>query len=300
MGLAACGGSAVALKSPGSGQRARANPTEALIPDNLLDYRDPYDSRWRGDKPYIGLGNTVRDKIRTRLWDAVRWMLPGDRVDGDKVDAWVDTHFPGYDPDMEDSVQGEAYDCFMTLVERGFLTVVYPVMRGHRIHIRTDKPPQTAYSVFGDTSTRENYTDREEIIGDMTGIGNTAYAEGPTLEQWRLLEPLTGVHSCPGVPYQLRLTDADYMNPTAEMIAHVAAIKEHYRVIGEKTTKERAETERFHARIGHFKQTATPERKQAVMERARQLDSQRDRMNREPFVRYFQQAMDELEKESQP
>jgi hypothetical protein len=27
------------------GQRASANPTEALIPDNLLDYRDPYDGR---------------------------------------------------------------------------------------------------------------------------------------------------------------------------------------------------------------------------------------------------------------
>jgi hypothetical protein len=227
--------------------REKANPTEALIPKNLAHYCDPFDGRWRGDKPFIGLGNQVRNDIRARLRDAVRWMLPGDRFDGDKVEAWIDTHFPGYDPDMDDSVHGEAYDCFMTLVERGFLTVVYPVRRGHRIHIRTDKPPQTAYSVFGDTSTRENHADREVILGDMTGIENTTYAEGPTLEQYKRIETLTGVHGVSGVPYQLRLTDADYMNPTAEMIAHVATIKEHYRVIGEKMTKERAETERFHA-----------------------------------------------------
>jgi hypothetical protein len=280
--------------------REKANPTEALIPKNLAHYCDPSDSRWRGDKPFIGLGNQVRNDIRARLWDAVRWMLPGDRVNRDKVLTWVDTHFPGYDPDMDEGVYEEAHDCFTMLVKHGFLTVDYPVMQGHRIHIRTDKPPQTAYSVFGDTSTRKNRADREVILGDMTGIENTTYAEGPTLEQYKRIEILTGVHGVSGVPYQLRLTDADYMNPTAEMIAHVATIKEHYRVIGEKTTKERAETERFHARIGHFKQTATPERKQAVMERARQLDSQRDRLNGEPFVRYLQQAMDELEKESPP
>jgi hypothetical protein len=88
----------MALKTPGSGQRARANPTEALIPDNLLDYRDRYDSRWRGDKPYIGLGNAVRNKIREDLWTSVRWMLLGDLLDWSGLLRWADAHFPGYDP----------------------------------------------------------------------------------------------------------------------------------------------------------------------------------------------------------
>ena len=291
----------MALKSPGSGQRARANPTEALIPDNLRDYRDPYDSRWRGDKPYIGLGNAVRNKITGDLRTSVRWMLPGDLLDWSGLLRWADAHFPGYDPDLDHGVYEEVGDAIDYLIKHGFLQRCNQENPGF---IRTDKPPQVAYSVFGNGAVKYQLkriaADREMLRGDITGIENATYAEGPTLEQYKRIETLTGVHGVSGVPYQLRLTDADYMNPTAEMIAHVATIKEHYRVIGEKTTKERAETERFHARIGHFKQTATPERKQAVMERARQLDSQRDRKNGEPFVRYLQQAMDELEKESQP
>ena len=291
----------MALKSPGSGQRARANPTEALIPDNLLDYRDPYDSRWRGDKPYIGLGNAVRNKITAGLRTSVRWMLPGDLLDWSGLLRWADAHFPGYDPDLDHGVYEEVGDAIDYLIKHGFLQRCNQENPGF---IRTDKPPQVAYSVFGNGAVKYQLkriaADREMLRGDITGTENATYAEGPALEQYKRIEILTGVHGVSGVPYQLRLTDADYMNPTAEMIAHVATIKEHYRVIGEKTTKERAETERFHARIGHFKQTATPERKQAVMERARQLDNQRDRKNGEPFVRYLQQAMDELEKESQP
>jgi hypothetical protein len=85
----------MALKSPGSGQRARANPTEALIPDNLRDYRDPYDSRWRGENPYIGLGNAVRNKIAEDLWTSVRWLQPGDLVDWGGVYRWTEKYFPG-------------------------------------------------------------------------------------------------------------------------------------------------------------------------------------------------------------
>jgi hypothetical protein len=291
----------MALKSLGSGQRARANPTEALIPDDLLDYRDPYDG-WRGDKPYIGLGNAVRDRIKKDLLTSVRWMLPGDLLDCSGLLRWVDAHFPGYDPFFDDGVYKEVDDAVYYLIKHGFLQRCNQENLGF---IRTDKPPQVAYSVFGNEAVKYQLkriaADREMLRGDITtDVVNTAYAEGPTREQYARIEKLAGVHGVPGVPHHLRLTDADFMNPTAEMIAHVATIKEHYRVLGEKAIKERTETEYFRARLERFKQTATPERKQAVMERARQLDSQRDRQNGEPFVRRLLQAMDELENESRP
>jgi hypothetical protein len=81
MGRTARGGATMAVKTSSGGQRARANPTEALIPDNLLHYTDRYDRRWRGEKPYIGLGNAVRNKIKEDLSTSVRWLLPGDLID---------------------------------------------------------------------------------------------------------------------------------------------------------------------------------------------------------------------------
>jgi hypothetical protein len=285
-------------------ERVKLDLAEALIPDNLHDYRDPYDSRWRGDKPYIGLGNAVRNEITEDFSTSVRWLRPGDLVDSGGVYRWTEKHFPGYDPYMDDGVHDVTGRAIRGLVKHGFLHKDSEV-----IFTRTSKPPHTAYSVFGNEEVKYRLKrlaeDREMLRQSFSGeivaeVVNTAYDEGPTREQYERLEKLTGVHSAPGVPDQLSLTDADFMNPTAEMIAHVAAIKEHYRVVGEKTAKERAETERFHARIERFKQTATPEHKQAVKERARQLESQRDRRSGEPFVRYLLQAMDELENESRP
>jgi hypothetical protein len=298
----------MALKSPG--RRARANPTEALIPDQYGDYRDPYDGRNRGEKPYIGLGNAVRTKITEDLWTSVRWLQPGDLVDWGGVYEWTEKHFPSYDPDMDDGVHDVSGLAISSLVKHGFLR-----RDSDFVLTRTSKPPHTAFSIFSidascwpDTNGERTKRfqkrvakDREILRGHHTEeVVNTAYAEGPTLEEYKRIDTLTGVHGAPGVADKLRLTDAGYMNPTAEMIAHVATIKECYRVIGEKRTKEQAETERFAARIGHFDRTATPERKQAVGERARYLDNQLDRMNRKPFMHYLQQAMDELEKESQP
>ena len=141
----------MALKSPGSGQRARANPTEALIPDNLLDYRDPYDSRWRGDKPYIGLGNAVRNKITAGLRTSVRWMLPGDLLDWSGPLRWADAHFPGYDPDLDHGVYEEVGDAIFYLIKHGFLQRCNQENPGF---IRTDKPPQVAYSVFGNGAVK--------------------------------------------------------------------------------------------------------------------------------------------------
>lgn len=240
----------MALKSPGSGQRARANPTEALIPDNLLDYRDPYDSRWRGDKPYIGLGNAVRNKITAGLRTSVRWMLPGDLLDWSGPLRWADAHFPGYDPDLDHGVYEEVGDAIDYLIKHGFLQRCNQENPGF---IRTDKPPQVAYSVFGNGAVKYQLkriaADREMLRGDITAeVVNTAYAEGPTLEQYRFLDRLD--------PWERphKLTDADFMNPSPELLAKVEARNEHYRLIREKSAAKQAETERCHALIERHKQ----------------------------------------------
>jgi hypothetical protein len=242
----------MALRSPGSGQRARANPTEALIPDDLYDYRDPYDGRWRGDKPYIGLGNAVRDKITKDLWTSVRWLQPGDLVNWDGVIEWIEKYFPGYDPDMDDSVYDEASLALCNLVKHGFLR-----RDSGLIYTRTSKPPQTAYSVFGNEAVKyrlERLAEDREMLRQSTSgeivaeVVNTAYDEGPTLEQYRFLDRLD--------PWERphKLTDADFMNPSPELLAKVEARNEHYRLIREKSAAERTETERRHALIKRHKQ----------------------------------------------
>jgi hypothetical protein len=208
------------LKSPDSGQRARANPTEALIPDNLRDYRDPYDSRWRGDKPYTGLGNAVRNKIKEDLWTSVRWMLPGDLLDWSGLLRWADAHFPGYDPDLDHGVDEEVGDAIDDLIKRGFLRC----NQDNSGFIRTDKPPQVAYSVFGNEAVKYQLkriaADREMLRGDITAeVVNTAYAEGPTPEQFRFLVQLESWD-------KHGLTEADYMNPSPELLAKVEARNE--------------------------------------------------------------------------
>jgi hypothetical protein len=242
----------MALKSPGSGQRARANPTEALIPYNLHHYLDPYDSRWRGDKPYIGLGNAVRNKITEDLSTSVRWLRPGDLVDWGGVDQWTEKHFPGYDPDMDDGVQDLTSSAIRSLVKHGFLHT-----DSELIFTRTSKPPQTAYSVFGNEAVKYRLKrlaeDREMLRQSFSGeivaeVVNTAYDEGPTLDQYRFLNRLD--------PWERphKLTDADFMNPSPELLALVEARAKHYRLIKEKRAAELAETKRIHALIGRYKQ----------------------------------------------
>ena len=233
----------MALKSPGCGLRARANPTEALIPDNLLDYRDPYDGRWRGDKPYIGLGNAVRDQIGGDLSTSVRWMLPGDLLNWWGVYQWTESHFPGYDPDMNDGVYDVNGSVISSLVKNGFLDPDTDF-----IFVRTSKPPQTAYSVFGNEAVKYQLkriaADREMLRGDIPAeVVNMAYDEGPTLEQYRFLdclEPWDRPH---------KLTDADFMNPSQELLALVEARANRYQLIKKERAAESAETQRRHAPI---------------------------------------------------
>jgi hypothetical protein len=239
----------MALKSPGSGQRARANPTEAEIPDNLLDYRDPSDRRWRGDKPYIGLGNAVRNTITEDLRTSVRWMLPGDLLDWSGLLRWADAHFPGYDPDLYHGVYEEVGDAIDYLIKHGFLQRCNQENPGF---IRTDKPPQVAYSVFGNGAVKYQLkriaADREMLRGDITAeVVNTAYAEGPTREQFLFLNQLEQWE-------KHGLTDADFMNPSPELLAKVEARNEHYRLIREKSAAKLAETKRCHALIERHKQ----------------------------------------------
>ena len=237
----------MALKLPGGGQRARANPTEVLIPDRYADYRDPYDLRWRGDKPYIGLGNAIRDEIREDLWTSVRWLQAGDLVDWGGVYRWTEKYFPGYDPDMDDGVHDVAGRAIRYLVKHGFLRT-----DSEFIFTRTSKPPQTAYSAFGNEAVKYRLKrlveDREmlrqsfpdEIVAEVV---NTAYDEGPTLEQYRFLdclEPWERPH---------KLTDADYMNPSPELLALVEARRERYRLIKKERAAEQIETKRRHALI---------------------------------------------------
>lgn len=230
----------------------KVDPTEALIPDNLHDYRDPYDSRWRGDKPYIGLGNAVRNKITDDLSTSVRWLRPGDLVDWGGVYQWTERYFPGYDPDMDDSVYDVASLAIRSLVKLGFL---------HRdlefIFARTSKPPQTAYSVCGNEAVKYRLKrlaeDREILRQSISGeilaeVVNTAYDKGPTLEQYRFLDRLE--------PWERphKLTDADFMNPSPELLAKIEARNEHYRLIQEKRAAELTETKRRHALIERHKQ----------------------------------------------
>jgi hypothetical protein len=50
------------------------------------------------------------------------------------------------------------------------------------------------------------------------------------------------------------LTDADFMNPSPELLALLEVRNEHYRLIQEKGATEQAETERCHALIEGYKQ----------------------------------------------
>jgi hypothetical protein len=227
----------MALKSPGGGQLDRANPAEALIPENLRDYRDRYDNRWRGDKPYIGLGNAVRNKITKDLSTSVRWLRPGDLVAWGGVYQWIEKHFPGYDSDMDNGVYEETAGAISSLVNDGFLHTDIEL-----IFTRTSKPPRTAYSVFGNEAVKYRLKrlaeDREMLRQSFSGeivaeVVNTAYDDGPTSDQYRFLdriEPWERPH---------RLTDADFMNPSPELIAKVEARNEHYRLIREKNAARR-------------------------------------------------------------
>jgi hypothetical protein len=238
--------------------KKRPPGAEALIPDNLLDYRDPYDGRWRGDKPYIGLGNAVRDKITEDLWTSVRWLRPGDLVDGYGVYQWTEKHFPGHDPYMDDGVHDVTGRAIRSLVKHGFLHT-----DSDFVFTRTSKPPHTAYSIssidascWPDTNGERTKRlqkrvaeDREILRGRHTEeVVNTAYDEGPTLEQYRFLDRLD--------PWERphKLTDADFMNPSPELLAKVEARNEHYRLIREKSAAKQAETERCHALIERHKQ----------------------------------------------
>ena len=110
----------MAVKTSGGGHRARANPTEALIPENRIHYMDRYDNRWRGSEPYIGLGNRTRNEIVEHLSESVRWMLPGDLLGWSGLWQWADTHFPGYDPDMDPGVDEEVSAAIGRLIGDGF------------------------------------------------------------------------------------------------------------------------------------------------------------------------------------
>jgi hypothetical protein len=230
----------------------KVDPAEALIPDNLHDYRDPYDSRWRGDKPYIGLGNAVRNKITEDFSTSVRWLRPGDLVDWGGVYQWTEKHFPGYDPYMDDGVHDVTGRAIRGLVKHGFLHT-----DSEFIFTRTGKPPRTAYSVFGNDAVKyclkrlaeDREMLRQSISGEIVAeVVNTAYDEGPTLEQYRFLDRLD--------PWERphKLTDADFMNPSSELLAKVEARNEHYRLIREKKAAEQAETQRRHALIERHKQ----------------------------------------------
>jgi hypothetical protein len=109
--------------------------------------------------------------------------------------------------------------------------------------IRTDKPPQVAYSVFGNAAVKYELkriaADREMLRGDITGeVVNPAYAEGPTLEQYRFLDRID--------PWERphKLTDADYINPSPELLAKVEARNERHRLAREKSAAKLAETKR--------------------------------------------------------
>jgi hypothetical protein len=241
----------MALKSTGSGRRAPANPTEALIPDNLHHYLDPYDGRWRGDKPYTGLGNAVRNKIAEDLSTSVRWLRPGDLVDEDGLYQWTEKYFPGYDPDMDHGVHDIARHTIRCLVKHGFLH-----SDSEFIFTRTSKPPETAYSVFGNEAVKYRLQrlaeDREMLRQSCSGqivaeVVNTAYDDGPTLDQYRFLDQLDSWER----PH--KLTDADFMNPSPELLASVEARAKHYRLIQEKRAAELVETQRRHALIDRYK-----------------------------------------------
>src|SRR4051794_32364791 len=121
MCLGAFGGATMALKSSGSGQRARANPTEALIPGHLEHYMDASDRRWRGDKPYIGAGHGIRVGVSREFRAAVLRLHAGAQITWCGMDKWVETLFPGYDPDIDDSLCVMAMAAAPKLAEDGYL-----------------------------------------------------------------------------------------------------------------------------------------------------------------------------------
>ena len=50
------------------------------------------------------------------------------------------------------------------------------------------------------------------------------------------------------------MTDADFMNPSPELLAQVEARTKHYRLIKEERAAKSVETERRHALIERYKQ----------------------------------------------
>src|SRR4051794_28234378 len=101
--------------------RAKPNPNEALIPKHLEDYRDAYDRRWRGDKPYIGAGHGIRARVSREFCAAVLRLHAGAQITWRGMDTWVETLFPGYDPDIDDSLCVMAMAAADKLANDGYL-----------------------------------------------------------------------------------------------------------------------------------------------------------------------------------
>jgi hypothetical protein len=78
-------------------------------------------------------------------------LLPGDLLDWSGLLRWADAHFPGYDPDLDHGVYEEVGDAIDYLIKHGFLQRCNQENPGF---IRTDKPPQVAYSVFGNGAVK--------------------------------------------------------------------------------------------------------------------------------------------------
>ena len=126
------------LYLPTGKARIRLNPTEALIPGHLEHHSDDHDFRWRGTKPYIGLGLRAREHMGRDLLRVVRLLLPGDPVTPEGLTQWGAAHWPGYDPDLEDGLPEERARMIAYLVEEGFLRCVNST--NDIRYRRTDKP----------------------------------------------------------------------------------------------------------------------------------------------------------------
>jgi hypothetical protein len=138
--------------------RAKLNPTEALIPKHLEHYMDAYDRRWRGDKPYIGAGHGIREQVSRQFRAAVLRLHPGAQITWRGMDKWVETLFPGYDPDIDDCLCVMAMVAADKLAKGGYLV---PTFGG-----RDDDWTRTRLPPFGPDCLRH------DLYGDL-------------IEQWR-------------------------------------------------------------------------------------------------------------------
>src|SRR3954449_2450175 len=100
---------------------AKLNPNEALIPKHLEEPRDAYDRRWRGAKPYIGAGHGIRAHVSREFCAAVLRLHPGAQITWRGMDKWVETLFPGYDPDIDDCLCVIAMVAAEKLAKGGYL-----------------------------------------------------------------------------------------------------------------------------------------------------------------------------------